>query len=180
MTRKCDVAGLLGVVGGDDVGVRAAGRPPGPRGGSARRTPDCRMQVAADDLQGDRPLHQAVLGLVDRPPCRRRRGTCRSCSADDCAARSAATARVLGLTCASGSPLSAGARVLEQGEKGTSSGISPRIWQQRRIRRCAAATASCRSASSRPHRNAVSCSRWDVPAGASSPPLGRLALQHVR
>ena len=59
--------GLLGVVGGHDVRVRSQARG---RLDLAAEPLDQRrvaQQVAADDLEGDRPVHQPMLGPVDGP-----------------------------------------------------------------------------------------------------------------
>ena len=57
--------GLLGVVGGHDVRVR--GQPRGRLDLAAESLDHGRVaqQIAADDLQGDRPVHQPMLGAVD-------------------------------------------------------------------------------------------------------------------
>jgi hypothetical protein len=64
--EEVQAAGLVGVEGGDDVGVLQPGRRPHllvealQRGAVAH-------QAGVDHLEGDQPLHAPVFGLVDRP-----------------------------------------------------------------------------------------------------------------
>jgi hypothetical protein len=64
--QEMHIAGLLGIEGGHDIGMRQAGR----GADLAAKTLDGRRlvdQLAVEHLEGDRPFHEQMLRLVYRP-----------------------------------------------------------------------------------------------------------------